>query len=383
MSGRGETDAEHVLVLAPTGRDGEMVRDLLRDAAIGCELCVDLDDLITRLREGAGAIVLAQEALHARGAAEAILEALGTQEPWSDVPLVLLTLAGPRSHPAVSLLERANVILLQRPLSTQLLLSAVRSGLRARRRQYEMRALHTRLARAVQLAEMLVTILAHDLRGPLAAVRVAAESIQRWSQETRTLDYAGRIVSSTSRMDRMIGQLLDFARIRQGQGIRLRVREADLGQLSRDVLREVEQANPQTSFEMNVSGDLLGSWDPDRLAQLVGNLAANAAQHGAQGQPVTIVLDGSDVKNVRLTFTNTGAIAPSDVSILFEPFAGSQPRAASGGGLGLGLFIAREITRAHGGEITVQPHPSAKLVTFAVTLPRIAVPGDTQVIRVS
>jgi signal transduction histidine kinase len=373
VSAASERAAERVLVLTPTGRDAEMI--LARVVADGtpCEVCADLPALLAGMSEGAAAVVIAQEALPL-SSAERLLAVLEAQEPWSDVPVLLLSEATPNHRPpaVTHFFDRANVTLLQRPLGIDLFLSSVRSALRARRRQYEMRDLYRELERAVQLSDMFVSILGHDLRTPLGAIKLSAEVIVRLSLDARALSAAGRILNSADRMTRMIEQLLDLARLRQGQGIPLQPRDVNLGELACQAVQELEVANPDASLRVREGGDLAGVWDPDRLAQVVSNLAGNAVQHGAKGEPVTIELDGNETSTVRLRVHNLGGVRPEATSTLFEPFrtAGTAAPGSGGTGLGLGLFIARVIARAHGGEITMRSEDDG--TTFEVTLPREA-----------
>lgn len=364
---------ERVLVLTPTGRDGQMVCSRLVAAGMPCEVCADLQALLAGIASGAGAAVVAQEAL-SPGGAERLLETLGAQEPWSDIPVILLSEARSRA-PGVPtrFFERANVTLLPRPLTVQLLLSSVRSAVRARRRQYQMRDLYRRLERAVQLGEMFASILGHDLRTPLGAIVLAAGTIVRGSSDAGALRSAGRILTSADRMKRMIDQLLDLARVRQGHGIPLHLGRVHLGDLCAQVVQEVEDANSKATLVLQADGALSGTWDADRLAQLVSNLVGNAVQHGAKGEPITVDVDGTDGRTVRLRVQNAGAISAEALPTLFEPFKRIAAHAASGAGkagLGLGLFIAREIARAHGGDVTAQSAGGRS--TFEVTLPRDA-----------
>lgn len=382
-----EASSQAILILTPTGRDGAMVTERLAAAGIASEQCADLRALLDRLKEGAGAVVIAQEALPDQGAAQALLGVLDAQEPWSDVPIILLEIPASkrtaRAHPTLELFEQANVILLQRPLSPRLLLSAVRAALRARRRQHEMRDLHLQLRRAVELGDVFVSILAHDLRTPVTAAKLAADLILRSSPDARTLDLSQRIVSSLRRMNGMIEQLLDFARFRQGRGVVLQLLAADLGDVTREVLREIEGVNPQASLRLTTAGVLEGWWDADRLAQIVSNLAVNAVDHGAQGEPITVELDGRDPDQVRLRVTSAGVIQAGDIPLLFEPFRRSSQAKGPTNGLGLGLFIAREIARLHGGDISVRTGGPDGMTTFEVTLPRNAKPSQTSVLAAS
>lgn len=375
MSPPREASPDRVLVLTPTGRDAAMIEERLVGAGLRCQICEDPAALVAAVREDVGAALIAQEALSARDA-ERLLAALDAQEPWSDVPVLLLTLAhskrGPHTHPSVGLLGRANVMLLQRPMPLHLLLSAVRSAVRARRRQYQMRDLVRELSRAVELSDLFVAILGHDLRTPLGAIRMSAELIVRSPEDVRALRPAGRIVASADRMTRMIEQLLDFARVRRGAGLGLEVVATDLDDLVRPVLQELGDAHPEARIDVTPSGDLGGRWDPDRLAQVVSNLVGNAIQHGTPGETITLELDGASRANVRLRVGNRGAIAEAAQATLFDPFKRATSATARAKGLGLGLFIAREIVRAHGGDLTV--HVSDGRTTFEATLPREAQP---------
>lgn len=369
-----------VLILTPTGRDAEMVTARLQAAGLDCQVCSNLEAVLANL-PGAGAVVIAQEALNEEGA-EALVAALEAQEPWSDIPVILLTFALTKRIPhaprVIALFERANVMLLQRPLRAPLFLSAVRSAVRARRRQYEMRDLHRELARAVHLGDMFVSILGHDLRTPLGAIKLSAEMIVRASDDARALRPAGRILASADRMTRMIEQLLDFARIRQGRGIRLQPVRTDLADISRQVLQELGDANPQARIELSVVGDVTGIWDPDRLAQVVSNLAGNAVQHGTPGSPITVALDGTEGSSVQLRVTNQGAIPAETIPTLFEPFKRRERSDVAEKGLGLGLFIAQGIAGAHGGKITARTTDTE--TQLEVTLPREAPPMEKAVL---
>jgi signal transduction histidine kinase len=358
-----------------------MVEERLVAAGFICELCVDVEALLSALRNDAGAALIAEEALNSHYA-ETLLATLEIQPPWSDVPVLLLTLAPSRraqsAHTDADLVGRANVMLLRRPMSPHLLLSAVRSAVRARRRQYQMRDLYDELSRAVQLSDMFVGILGHDLRTPLGAIKMSADLIVRSTEDARSLRPAGRILNSADRMTRMIEQLLDLAQVRQGRGIRLQLASADLGAITRQVLHELGDANPQANIHVSSAGILRGHWDPDRLGQVVSNLVGNSVQHGTAGSPITVELDGSQPELVRLSVANQGEIPDEAMPTLFEPFKRATTTKGGNRGLGLGLFIAREIVRAHGGDLAVRTADGTTI--FETTLPREARPIETAVL---
>ena len=130
-------------------------------------------------------------------------------------------------------------------------------------------------------------------------------------------------------------------------------------------------AFPQWTISHDSVGELDGAWDSDRLLQIISNLVSNAGQHGRPEGVVAVKLDGRDPDVVTLEVHNGGTIPPSILPMLFDPFRGSRPRPDASRGLGLGLFIVKEIARAHGG--TVQVSSTADHgTTFVVRLPRRA-----------
>jgi signal transduction histidine kinase len=215
-----------------------------------------------------------------------------------------------------------------------------------------------------------IGILSHDLRAPLAAVTAGAALLALpEDQPERRGRVVTRIMNSAQRMERMIGDLLDLTRTRLGGTIPLKRRPTDLKELCDEVILESSTSRPEAALRLNSSGDLVGNWDPDRLAQAVSNLLGNAIQYG-DGTPVTLTAE-DDNGSVVLAVHNGGAPIPTDVMrSIFEPLA----RGIGDGGthsIGLGLFIARAIVSAHAGEIGVTSS-SDQGTTFTVRLPKIA-----------
>jgi two-component system, sensor histidine kinase and response regulator len=180
---------------------------------------------------------------------------------------------------------------------------------------------------------------------------------------------AARIQTSSKRMQRMIEDLLDLARLRLADGLSLKRDVTDIGHVVGPVIAEYQAAHPDRSIEERRDGDLSGTWDSDRLAQVASNLLGNALTHGDPATSVTVVLRGVDPQQVEIAVSNRGVIAPDLLPVIFDPFRGRERNARRGEGLGLGLYIAQQIVLAHGGTIDVRSNPTDQ-TTFTVRLPR-------------
>ena len=223
-----------------------------------------------------------------------------------------------------------------------------------------------------QCREQLLAILGHDLRTPIHAILVAAEMMSRAPDlGARHLVTVTRIATSAQRMGRLVGDLLDLTRARLGATLPVTPAPVDLEAVCRQVVGEIEIAHPGRVVRFEPSGDLRGRWDGDRLAQVVSNLLANALHHGDAATPVLVSAAAQD-DWIAVAVHNQGlAIPPRLLGRIFEPLISSEQetQARSASGLGLGLFIVREITTAHGGVVTVTSSDTQG-TTFTVRLPR-------------
>jgi PAS domain S-box-containing protein len=232
----------------------------------------------------------------------------------------------------------------------------------------ERRANEETLRNTARFQAELMGILSHDLRNPLNAVLGLAEVLQATESQPLRLGNLERIIRSAKRMSRMIDDMLDLTRIRFGNGIPTTRRYVDLRSVARTVVDEVLVANPGRHIELSSGGNLEGYWDGDRLAQLVGNLLSNAIRYGDADAPVVLTLSG-DAERVRLSVRNRGEpIADSAAARIFGAFErGGATSDAKG--VGLGLYIASEIARAHGGALVLAEN-SNRTVVFSCELPR-------------
>jgi signal transduction histidine kinase len=230
-------------------------------------------------------------------------------------------------------------------------------------------SVRTFAARRDELRDQFVGMLAHDLRSPLQALIIGAETILRQADcgvpgHERA---AAAIRRSADRMRRLISDVIDFARGQRGGGIPAVPVTCDMGEICREVVDEVRVAHPARALTIVASGDLIGSWDRDRLLQALSNLVSNALIHGSD--PVEIrAFEEPDRQSVTTEIHNAGPPIPDDVMpTLFDPFR--RGKAAKPGGLGLGLFIIQQIALAHGAECRVRSS-AGEGTTFWIQWPR-------------
>jgi signal transduction histidine kinase len=218
-----------------------------------------------------------------------------------------------------------------------------------------------------QYRDRFLGMLGHDLRNPINAVMLGTISLANQGLRERQLNTLARIQNGARRLSGMVDDLVDFARGRLGSPIPITRSVANLAILVREIVDEVQLANPGCAIDCQAEPELNGEWDTARLKQLFSNLLLNAIQHGTGDRVrITAKIDGgSAVVEVH----NTGpAIAAEMQATIFEPLVrvGTSPDKS---GLGLGLFIAREIATAHHGTISLTSTDRAG-TTFTVRLPR-------------
>ncbi|MEO7251158.1 MAG: GAF domain-containing sensor histidine kinase [Arenimonas sp.] len=204
-----------------------------------------------------------------------------------------------------------------------------------------------------KLREQFIAVLGHDLRSPLQALSIGTELLTQASDDPAWQRHLKRMQRSCQRMNELIHDILDFARGRLGGGIPLDIRTgAELEEKLLQVIAEVQAVNADRSISAEIVLPRPVRCDDRRLAQMLGNLLSNAVAHGSAERPVE-VRARSDETSFELSVSNGGEAIPEAIrSRLFEPFWRANSEQPSGG-LGLGLYIAAEIARAHGGTIEV------------------------------
>ena len=241
--------------------------------------------------------------------------------------------------------------------------------------QSESMARYSKLLRDAQ--SLFLAILGHDVRSPLGAVSMGAQVLlQDQSLPAKVLKVALRIFNSSKRVDEIVRDLLDFSTSHLGDGIPIDPYTVDLAELTHNVVDEVKTFHPDRTIKLVCTGELTGAWDGPRLAQAFSNLIANAVQHGKEQGEISVAISGSEQDVVFEVSNDADVIAPAKLRALFDPvksFAIRPPSERSVyrvQNLGLGLYVVKEIVRAHGGQISVSSTPETG-VKFLVSLPRL------------
>ncbi len=376
MGTASNRQAERILVLAPVGQDGPLTCRILRDAGLSAVPCATMAELCQAADAGAGALVLTEEALEPE-ATRQLVEALGRQPSWSDIPLVVLTRGGgahSRLRALRTLEPLGNVTFLERPLRIMTLVSTLRMILRARRRQYEICDLLGRLKQGMQQRDDFLAMLAHELRNPLAPIRNAAELLRQQDRlDPEQVRWAADLVDRQARqLTRLVDDLLEVSRVTRGK-ITLKLETVDLAGIIHDA---VETTRPlidlrKQHLTMALPGESLHvRADVTRLTQVVTNLLNNASKYTDEGGHIGLAVERHGAEAlIRVRDTGIG-IAADLLPRLFEPFVqGAHSGECGQAGLGLGLAVVRKLVEMHGGSVQAGSEGPGRGSEFVVRWP--------------
>ena len=367
------TSDELVLVLAPFGRDGELTASLLARFGFKPSVCATTSELVAQL-DAASCAVITQEALDGELQVK-LSHVLAHQPPWSDFPLIVLVNAQATAASQVLAADLGNVTVLERPLAPNILLTAVKAALRARRRQYEARA-------AIQQRDQFLAMLGHELRNPLGAIVMATQLLRQGvdrSQLEQRLDVIDR---QSSLLARLVDDLLDVARVTTGK-VRLRRESVNIDETihsSMEALADRARSRGVPLVFSSTSGMVIDG-DVVRIEQIINNLLSNAIKYSPAGRTVMISASRkADMCEIRVRDHGIG-IAPEVQGRVFDLFAqadGSLQRAD--GGMGIGLTLVDRLVRLHGGTVELFSAGLGHGTELVVSLP-IGKPAATNVIK--
>lgn len=378
-----ENFATSILIVDDDRRGRFATAELLRP--LGCQI-VEAASGEAALRLAAGqtfAVVLLDVRMPGRDGFETAVE-LRLTEANASTPIIFLSAQHDDAYASRAYSTGASDYL-PKPFDAIALLSKVEVFLALHRRTAELRRQGEALrdaelaaARAddalrlseqrQRLRDVFIGILGHDLRNPLGAVAMAAQLLLVEELSPKARGLAAKILASTERMSELIRDVLDFARGQLGGGIPIAPTETNMAHACESVVEEHRLRSPTRRIDLDVHDDLRGRWDRQRVEQALSNLVSNALQHGDGAVEVcAFVVDDSVVVEIH----NAGTpIAPELLPGIFEPFRKGD---ASAAGLGLGLYVVREIARAHGAVAEVESSWEQG-TTFRVSWPRVSTP---------
>lgn len=240
-------------------------------------------------------------------------------------------------------------------------------------------------AQVDQARNLMLGMLSHDMRSPLNTIVMTASYLTSLHVGENVSEAAACLTRASNAMTALLDDMIDFKRTMLGLGISIQPAEVDLATVLGDELTLLRRAHPGTRLDLDVVGDAQGCWDGPCLQRVLRNLVSNAIKYGTPDTPVRTVVLGS-ATDVRFEVSNNGpTIEQAALQEIFDPLKRGCEAGighVSDGGLGLGLFIVREIVRAHGGEVDVRS--AGGTTTFNVQLPRHhessdsgAEPGET------
>jgi len=273
---------------------------------------------------------------------------------------------GIKSSPERNRYERE--LLAARKNAEELLSEKTSTEVALRQTKAELRLAYEQSQRRALFAEQMVAIASHDLKNPLTAIKMATDFLAREERSTKATKLLELISQSSDRAQRMIADLLDLALVRVGLGIGISPRPIDLHKVVSQTLNELHMAFPRAVLRHQSAGEGAVELDADRMQQMIGNRVANSVAYGDLSQPITIRSILEDGVAIVSVYNSGPEIPRAAIGSLFEPMTRNSERDDDVKSVGLGLFIVKEIARAHGGEVTVASNTSDGTI-FQVSIP--------------
>lgn len=370
-----------ILVVAPSGRDGELICKLLADVGLVCAACNSVESMSAQLSLPTGAVIIAEEALNPQRV-QRLAEIIDNQPSWSDFPLILLAIPGVVSVSSVqrSELRRplGNVLLLERPIRPETLVSTLMNGLRARQRQYQLRdemVQNTQAEQALRQSEKLAVAgrlaasITHEINNPLEAVTNLLYLIETCEDVGTAKEYARLASEELKRVAEITAHTLNFHR-QPIHPVMIEIPEL-LDSVLTLYRQKLKSAGISVERKYDHAPQVLGM--SGELRQLFANLVGNAADAMKQGGVLRIRVKSSagangEAPGVRVVVADSGCgIDPKNLHRIFEPFFSTKGNM----GTGLGLWVSSSIVQKHDGRIQVKSCSSGERcgTVFSVFLP--------------
>ena len=368
-------------MVTPTGKDGRLIGGLLERRSLPCHSTSSVSEACTLIREAAGAAIVAEEAFHGNSI-QCLLEVLHEQPSWSDFPLILLTVSGRVTVESERLRELrrplGNVLLLERPIRPETLLSTLEIALRGRQRQYQIRDQMQQYARAQEallrseklaVTGRLAASIAHEINNPLEAVTNLLYLMQDDLPPEKLKRYLAEAEQELARVTEITKQTLRFYREPSQPAVTdvLSVLDSVLKLYSSRLI----SAGVTPLQEIRCASAVVFS-TPGELRQVFANIIGNAIDAMRRGGRLRIRISqsGGASGSIRVTIGDTGLGIPREVlPTIFEPFVTTKGET----GTGLGLWVTSEIVRKNGWRIQVRScrGPRRCGTVFSLVIPKL------------
>ena len=286
MTSIADTSRHLVLVVAPFGRDGDLICDELQKAGIPARCETAVEAICNQLGPSVSAIIVAEEAL-APKSLDCLVDVLGKQEAWSDIPVLVLTGDGKSTPASMRVMNRlsvcCNMTMLERPVRIMTIVAAVQAALRARQKQFEVRDLLNESERNVRQRDQFLAMLGHELRNPIGTIRNAIEVLENVGTSINRTEVEQRAIirRQARHVGHLIDDLLDVSRVTTGK-ISLYRLPVELRELVVRCVQAAEAAIEAERHQLSLDIEpqsLVVDGDPVRLEQIVTNLLTNAIKY--------------------------------------------------------------------------------------------------------
>jgi two-component system, sensor histidine kinase len=372
-----------VLVLAPTVKDGSITQALLSSADVPHEICPSFAALVREVRAGAAAILIPEEVV-ALPESAALRDTLAAQPSWSDLPVLVLARPGADSvELGEAVRTLGNVTLLERPLRVGTLLSAIRTAIRARDRQYQIRGHLAERARteetlrvADQRKDEFLATLGHELRNPLAPLLTGLQLLKLVGLQAPVAQRVSAVMErQISHLIRLVDDLLEVSRITRGI-IDVQREPLDLAAIVRSAIDTsrpaVEAAGHALSVDIPAEPITIAG-DAVRLTQVFANLLTNSAKYTNTGGHIWLTVRREDEHAVVAVRDDGIGIQPDQLAAVFDMFTQvDRSSRRTQGGLGIGLTLVRSLVTMHGGRVEARSQGLGAGSEFVVELPILA-----------
>ncbi len=369
----GNKIEDRVLLLLPTGRDATLVCSVLAKAGFSSFICDSVTSLGDEIRKGGGAVLVAEEAL-GHGALDHLSNEINEQPIWSDIPVVIFSVNSTKAENLlITLGNRINATIVERPIRMTMLISAVRGALRARHRQYQTRDLLTQLQEADKQKDLFLATLSHELRTPLNSIIGWLQMLRNDPRSELDVDHALEVIERNAKAQaEMISDILFVSRAIVGK-LEIQFDTVELASVVASAVEIIRPSAESKGITVHFSHDHEIppiSADRERLQQVILNLLTNSVKFTPDNGEIEVILTKqADALELRISDNGRG-IAPEFLPHVFERFRqadSSYTRRV--GGLGLGLSIASHLVNLHKGTIRAESEGIGCGTTFIVTLP--------------